>query len=172
MQSISATVAMFADPMGGSGDASSSTSDIAGVTVNTYAMAPGVTVSTAVVDGYALISPSLESMNIVLNAGDANLAALETYQDATSIIPGDASVITYTDTSSNLRASAEQLASQLQVFAGLGGASTLDFDAIQTASDNLMTFFEFAAERLGPTIGYSQRSGADVYSYSETPVSW
>ncbi|MEM6430750.1 MAG: hypothetical protein AAF708_16040 [Deinococcota bacterium] len=172
MQTISTTVAMFADPMGGSGDASSSTTDIAGVTVSTYAMAPGVTISTAVLDGYALISPSLESISTVLNAGSANLASLEAYQDAVSIIPGDASAVTYTDTSTNLRASAEQLASQLQVFAGLGGASTLDFDAIQTASDNLMTFFEFAAERLGPTVGYSQRSGADVYSYAETPVSW
>jgi len=171
MQSLSMTIAMFADPSGGMGNAATDTSTIAGVSVTTYTMAPGVTISVAVNNGYAYIAPSLEALTAALS-GTNTLANAATYQARTALVPGDASSFSYTDNSVSLSASGEQLVNQLQTLAGIGGASNLDFDAVQAASDNIQAFLAFAATRVGSSIGYSQRSGDETYNYSQTPVNW
>lgn len=171
MQSLSMTVAMFADPSGGMGNAATETSTIAGVSVTTYTMSPGVTISVAVDGGYAYIAPSLEALTASL-AGDTSLANDPTYQNRTSLVPGDASSFSYSDNSVSLAATGEQLVSQLQLLAGIGGASNLDFDAVQAASSNIQAFLDFAAARVGASVGYSQRDGDEIYNYSQTPIQW
>lgn len=171
MQSISMTVAMFADPSGGMGSAATDTTTLAGVSVTTYTMAPGVTISVAVDGGYAYIAPSLEALTDTLS-GSTSLASNPTYQASTALVPGDASSLSYVDNSASLSAAGEQLVSQLQLLAGIGGASNLNFDAVQDASDNLQAFLDFTATRIGASVGYSQRSGDEIYNYSQAPINW
>lgn len=171
MQSISMTVAMFADPSGGMGSAATDTTTLAGVSVTTYTMAPGVTISVAVDGGYAYIAPSLEALTDTLS-GSTSLASNPTYQASTALVPGDASSLSYVDNSASLSAAGEQLVSQLQLLAGIGGASNLNFDAVQDASNNLQAFLDFTATRIGASVGYSQRSGDEIYNYSQAPINW
>ena len=171
MQSVSMTLAMFADPSGGMGNAELEVNDIAGVSVSTYTMAPGVTISIAVDGGYAYIAPSLEAL--VESLSDAgSLVDNINYQDSVALVPGDASSFSYSDNSASLSATAEQLVSQLQLLAGIGGASNLDFDAVQAASDDIQAFLDFVATRVDTSVGYSQRNGDEIYNYSQTPIDW
>ena len=171
MQSVSMTLAMFADPSGGMGNAELEVSDVAGVSVSTYTMAPGVTISIAVDGGYAYIAPSLDALVASLS-GAGSLVDDVNYQDSVALVPGDASSFSYSDNSASLSATAEQLISQLQLLAGIGGASNLDFDAVQAASDDIQAFLDFVATRVDTSVGYSQRNGEEIYNYSQTPIDW
>ena len=173
LQSVSGTVASFADPSGGAGNASTQTEEIAGTTVNTFTITEGISLSYAVANGYAYIGTTLEGLRGVLTASAASsLQESETFGRLTSEAPQDAGSLSVADNQATLSSTAEQLVSQLQMAAGLGGASELDFEAVEEASGKLETFVQFVAERLGSSIGYAERSDGAIRGYSETQVTW
>ena len=163
-QSLSRSVAAFSDPMGGTGGATSSTEQLDGIEVTRYSITDGVNLSYAVTDGYALIATTDEAMQSVLSADGLNADL--------SSAPADASTVTYSDAQASLEGTAQQLSSQLELAAGLGGASGLNFDEVESASSVLEEYVRFIASRLGTSVSYSERSGEGITSQSETEVEW
>lgn len=173
LQSISGTVASFADPSGGAGNATTDTEDVAGVTVNTFTITEGISLSYAVANGYAYIGTTQEALTSVLEASTASsLQESDTFSRLSAAAPEGADSLSVADNQATLSSTAAQLVSQLQMTAGLGGASELDFEAVEAASEKLETFVQFVAERLGSSIGYAERSDGAIRGYNETQVTW
>ena len=173
LQSVSGTVASFADPSGGAGNASTQTEEIAGVTVNTFTITEGISLSYAVANGYAYIGTTQDGLRDVLEASAAaSLQESDAFTRLTSEAPQDAGSLSVADNQATLSSTAAQLVSQVQMMAGLGGASELDFEAVEAASSKLEAFLQFVAERLGSSIGYAERSDGAIRGYSETQVTW
>jgi len=170
----SIALAMFADPTGGMGNASNSQLNIAGQLVNSFDITDGVSVHYAVVGGHALIATSLDSMTKALEtyAGGSSLASNQNYAELVSGMPDNIKSLSVSDMRASMQGSAGQFTSQLNAMAGLGGASTLDFDAVESSSASLTEFSEFVASRLGYSVGYTQTQADGIYSYSETQVNW
>ncbi len=164
-ESLSRSIAAFSDPMGGSGGATSSTAQIGDVEVTQYDVTDGVSLSYAVTDGYALIATTEDAMRSVLEAE-------EPLDVDFGVVPEGASSAAYSDAQATLEGSAQQIGSQLELAAGLGGASGLNFDEVENASSVLEEFLSFVASRLGDSVSYSERSEEGVTSYSETEVDW
>ena len=171
---VSIALAMFGDPTGGMGNASSSEQMIAGQSVASFNITTGVSMHYAVVGGHALIATSLDSMTAALEtyAGGPSLASNLNYAELISSMPENVKSLDVTDLSSTMQGSAGQLTSQLNAMAGLGGASTLDFDAVESSSASLTEFTEFIASRLGYSVGYTQTKAEGIYSYSKTQIQW
>ncbi len=161
---LSQSIAAFSDPMGGSGGATSSTEQVGDVEVTSYNITDGVSLSYAVTDGYALIATTSEAMQRVLDA--------EGLEADLGLVPDGASTATYSDAQATLEGSAQQIGSQLELAAGLGGASGLNFEDVESASSVLEEYLSFVASRLGNSVGYSERSDEGITSYSETEVNW
>ncbi len=172
VQTISAQVAAFADPSGGTGNAAESTTDIAGVTVNNFEITSGVNLSYAVTNGYALLATSQDAMTKVLSAADGSLSGVEAVQSLVTFIPEDASSFTISNDQVTLQSTASQLSSSIQTTAGIGGASNLDFDKVEAASAKFEEFLNFVAERLGYSVSYSRQGEVGVTSSSKTEVRW
>ncbi len=167
------TLAAFTDPMG-EAQPESSTEDIGGVSVTRYRISDGISVAYAVTDGYALIATSETAMDEVLEAraSGANLSTNEDVGALLATVPEDVSSVSYSDSQASMTATAGRLSSQLQMSAGLTGSADLDFEAISQASATVQEYLLFIASRLGPSVGYSQRSPEGIYSSSLTPVRW
>ena len=170
----SIALAMFADPTGGMGNATSGKQTIAGQLVNSFDVTDGVSVHYAIVGGHALIATSLDSMTAALEtyAGSPSLASNQNYAELVSSMPEQVRSLSISDLNATMQGSAGQLTSQLNAMAGLGGASTLDFDAVDSSSAALTEFTNFVATRLGYSVGYTQTQADGIYSYSETQIQW
>ena len=164
-ESVSQSVAAFSDPMGGSGSATSSTEQVGDVEVIRYDVTDGVSLSYAVTDGYALIATTEDAMRSVLEAEESLDADF-------GVVPEGASTVGYSDAQATLEGSAQQIGSQLELAAGLGGASGLNFDEVENASSVLEEYLSFVASRLGDSVSYGERADEGVTSYSETEVDW
>lgn len=167
---ISQALAAFSDPQGGAGASETQTEEIEGVTVTRYDITSGVSLLYAVSGGYAIIATSEDAMQSVLAAqAEGSGQALG---DLLGDTPEGASTVSYADGRRTFEGLAAQLGSQLQLAAGMGGASGLDFDAVEEASGVLEEFLAFVAERLGPSTGYSARAEGTIRSYSASEVQW
>lgn len=167
-QTLSRQVAAFTNPEGAASGAASSTREVAGTTVTSYRMAEGITLETAVVGDNALIATSSAALDAVLSASGANPA----FADLAAQAPAGATSVSVADNQASVRATAAQLVSQLQLLAGLGGSSELDFDAVEAASAKLQSYLDFVAERLGMSFGYQQKTGGTVRGFGSTEVRW
>ncbi len=167
-------LAMFADPTGGMGNASSSEQMIAGQRVNSFDITDGVSIHYTVIGGHAVIGTSLDSMTAALEtyAGAPSLASNLNYAELVSTMPENIKSLGVSDLRATTQGSAGQLTSQLNTMAGLGGASNLDFDAVESSSAAITEFMDFVSSRLGFSIGYSQVQADGVYSFSKTQVQW
>ncbi len=162
--SASQGIAAFADPSGGAGSAKTETQEVNGITVTSYEITSGVKLSYAITKGYVLIATSDDALATALNAsGEAGFAAS---------LPELATSYSVTDNQRSVRASAQQMISQLQLAAGFGGASNLNFDAVDEASQKLETFVQFIAERLGTSTSYSEQHAEGIYSFSQSEIAW
>lgn len=168
-QNISATLAAFSDPSGGMGDAAMEVLEMGGVTVSSYAITDGVNLSYAVNNGFAFIATSDDAMRAVLTDRAGLATDLQALLDEA---PENATALGFSDNRAALEGTANQLASQLQLFAGLSGSQNLDFDAVTEAADRLESFLLFVAERLGTSYSYSEHGDEGIRSYSETQVDW
>ncbi len=164
-------VAAFSDSFGGAGNLAISTRDMAGVKVTRISVIPGMTLSYAVADNFALIATSADSIDAVLSAF-ASGAPRPTLAPLLDEVPSDARSFTLADTRATLENAALQLTSQLQLTAGLGGASNLDFDAVMEASQALERYLLFVASRLGGSLSYSQVKDEVIFTFNRTEVSW
>ena len=174
LQTVSTLVASFADPSGGAGSASSETLDIAGVEATTFTITEGISLSYAVADGHAFIGTSSDALTAVLEArgGDSSLRNAAVFGSLQTTAPDTASSLSLSNNQATLANTAQQITSQLQLTAGLGGAANLDFDAVEEASEKLEQFLAFVAERLGFSTSYSERRGDGVYTFGQSDVSW
>jgi hypothetical protein len=172
-ETVATTLAAFTDPMGRAMP-ESSTREVGGVTVTDYGISEGINVAYAVTEGLALLALSSEAMEDVLEARatGASLAGREDVTALLATVPADASHVSYTDNAANVAFLANQISSQLQLGVGLMGGADIDFEAVIEASARVETFLQFVASRLGPGVGYSQRSQEGGYSYGFTPVDW
>jgi hypothetical protein len=174
VQTISAQVAAFADPSGGTGSSSETTEEIAGVSVTNFEVTDGVSLSYAVTDGYALLATSQDAMTKVLTARESGggLSSVEAVQALVREIPEDASSFAISNDRVTLQATAGQIRSSLQTAAGIGGSSSLDFEKVEAASAKVEEFLKFVAERLGYTVSYSQRGDTSITNFGRTDVAW
>ncbi len=152
--------------------ANATTRDVGGVTVASYAMGPGITVSYAVTNGYALIATSDTAMDKALDARSQGAKLPATLDAMRGKVPQDATSFALTDDRASMEAAADTLAQGLQMAAGLGGSKGLDFDKVQAASDAVKQFLTFVASRLGGAVAYSQVSGGTITNHSSEEVSW
>lgn len=172
---VSQNIAAFADPQGGTGNASNEKLDIAGTTVNSFSITGGVNLSYAVSNGYALIATSLTSMQSVLETqeGADTLEVTEAYKDLVALAPEDANSIRLNNMGASMNSAAEQLSTQLQLFAGLGGAANLDFDQVEKASAAVKNYLNFLASCIGYNVAYTQISAEGaIHNYGKTQVTW
>jgi hypothetical protein len=162
--SASQGIAAFADPSGGAGNASTVTQDINGMTVTSYEITSGVKLSYVITAGYVLIATSDEALIMALNApGEAGFS---------TAVPESAHAYSTTDNKRSMQASAQQMISQLQLAAGFGGASNLNFEAVDEASQKLEAFVQFVAERLGTSLSYTEQRAEGIYSYAQSEIVW
>ena len=172
---LSEGIAAFADPQGGTGDFSSKEVDIMDTKVSTFDITGGLSLSYAVIEGYALIATSLAAMQSVLETqnSESTLATTEAYQYLASLAPKDASGFRLSNMSASMESAATQLSRQLELFAGLGGAANLDFDRVEQASAAVESYLSLIASCLGYNVAYTQVLPEGViYNYGETQVSW
>ncbi len=157
------------------GDASAAqpaTHDVGGVAVTEYVMGPGISISVAVHNGYALIATSADAMDEVL-AAKANATKLPAALDSMrSLVPTNATTFTIADQKTALTSTAGQLSSQVQMLAGIGGASGLDFDAVEASSSTLEAFLAFVATKLDGAASYSQVDGNTITTTGTIQVDW
>ena len=167
LQNLNRTVSSLADPQGGAGESQSEQQTLAGVDVTRYDFSPGASVLYAVNGGYALIATSEDAMTQALTAQQEGGR-----DDLFADLPGGATAYTYTDNQATFAGLGEQLSSQIQTAAGMGGASGLDFEAVEAASDAAEEFLGFVATRLSDATSYSERADGGIRTYSEAAVNW
>jgi hypothetical protein len=169
LNNLSQSLAAFGDPQG-TARGEVRTEEIAGVTVTRYRITAGAELLYAVEGGYAIIATSEDAMRETL-AAQLEGAGVP-LRELLGEVPEGATAVAYADGRRTFEGVAAQLSAQLQLAAGMGGAGTLDFNAVDEASEALEAFVAFVAERLGPSTGYSERVEGTIRSYSEAEVQW
>lgn len=162
----------FADPMGQASAAAPTTREVAGVTVTSYAVAPGFELNLAYVDGYAVLATTASGMDRALAAradGGGRPAGLASLVQQ---VPTGARAFSLSDDAASLQATAETLVSQLGLFAGLSGSADMDFDAIEAAGNALSEYLGFVASRFGGSYSYTVADGSLVRGYGNSAVAW
>lgn len=149
-----------------------STRDVGGVTVASYTMGPGITISYAVTDGYALIATSDTAMDKVLAAHGGSSQLPSTLAAMRAKVPQDATSFSLADASATMKSAASSLSQALQMSAGLGGSQGLDIDKVQAASDAVQQFLTFVASRMGGEASYSQVNGSNIVTHGSTEIRW
>jgi len=167
LQNLSRTASSLADPQGGAGEPQSEEQTIAGVAVTRYDITPGVAVLYAVNGGYAVLATSEDAMTQTLTAQQEGGR-----DDLFGDVPGGATSFAYTNNRATFEGLSQQLSSQIQLAAGMGGASGLNFKAVEAASGVVEEFLGFVATRLSDSTTYSERADGGIHSYSETAVDW
>jgi hypothetical protein len=169
---VSAMVAGFADPTGMGGPAGIAQRDVAGTSVTSYRMGPGVTVAQAVVDGWVLLATSDNAIDQALAAHASGLGLQGDLGRLVRRVPENASGFSVTDLAESLSQTGAQLVTQMQMFAGLSGGD-IDFDALQRAGETVEEFFAFIAGRAGGSVSYTVTEGSGVArSFGMTEFSW
>jgi hypothetical protein len=167
LQNLSQTASSLSDPEGGAGQPERQQETIAGAEVTRFDITDGVTVLYAVSGGYAILATSQDAMERTLTAQQEG-----GQDDLFGDVPGGATGVSYTDSQATFESLSQQLSSQIQLAAGMGGASGLDFEAVEAASSVAEEFLGFVATRLGSSTGYSERADGGTRGYSETEVDW
>ncbi len=167
LQNLGRTVSSLTDPQGSAGEPQTEQLTLAGTDVSRFDFSPGATIFYAVNGGYALIATSEDAITQALTAQQEGGRG-ELFAD----LPGGATMYTYTDNQATFAGLAEQLSSQLQMAAGMGGASGLDFETVETASSVAEEFLGFVATRLSDATGYSESADGGVHIHAESAVDW
>lgn len=169
---LQAQLAAFSSPSGQSAPSKPATSQVDGVTVTSYAIAPGVTLSFAVTGDHALISTSDGAIQASLQAQKSGAGLPATLAGLRSQVPADAHSFTLTDSQASMRNSAASLVTAMQTMAGLSGSQNLDVTKVKAASDALQKYLEFVASRLGGAVSYSRTANGTIETRGVTHVSW
>jgi hypothetical protein len=170
-QTLGATAAGFMSP---SGEAmvAPQTVQVAGVDVVRLPLSDTLVLDAAVVDGWAVLTGSADATEAVLTARASGSAGPDALADVVRAFPDGALSWTASDAGRSTGGSTGALVSQLQMLAGLGGAGTLDFDAVDDASEAVTAFAEFLAERIGTSRSVTTFDGGVLRNEGRTEVSW
>jgi hypothetical protein len=169
---LGSLVSAFADPMGAGGVVPGVRRDVAGIDIVSYAVLPGASLHVAVADGFAIIATSAGAADAVARAIAQGPALAPTLARLLPEVPDQAVSFTLSDDRATLEGTADQLALQVQLLAGLAGGSGLDFDAVDAATDALQGFLDVVAARLGGTVSYSVVDGNVLRGFSRSEIDW
>jgi hypothetical protein len=169
---LGGTISAFTDPMAQGGPVVTRERTVDGVTVTTYDLFPGAGISVAVTGGLAVIGTTEEGTDAAVRVivGGPELSPM--LGRLLLEVPAAATGFSLSDDRAALEGTAEGLAAQVQLLAGMGGAAALDFDAVVEATDALEEFLTFVASRLGGSVGWSTVDGAVVRSTGRSEVDW
>jgi hypothetical protein len=137
-----------------------------------YAVLPGASLHVAVADGFAIVATSAGAADAVARAIAQGPALAPTLARLLPEVPDQAVSFTLSDDRATLEGTADQLALQVQLLAGLAGGSGLDFDAVDAATDALQGFLDVVAARLGGTVSYSVVDGNVLRGFSRSEIDW
>ncbi len=169
---IASLVSAFADPMGRGGMVAAQPRDVAGITITTFDVFPGAALHLAVADGFALIATSEGAADAVARALADGSALPPALARLLPEVPLEATSFTLSDDRASLEATAEGLALQVQLLAGLTAGAGLDFDAVEEASEAVRGFLEAVAMRLGGSVSYGLVDGAALRGYGRSEIDW
>lgn len=170
-QVAASTASAFMDPMGEGEPIAPTTSTVAGVEVTQWDLADGFSLSTAVVDGYAIIATTPEAIVGALEARSASAGLSGTLAPLRSRVPAGVRSYSLSDDRASLVATADTLLGQMGMFTGMTGGD-IDFEAAEAANTALAEFVRFVSERFAGSVGYSWVDGATVKGETFTTVQW
>ena len=170
LEQLGATLAPFLDPSG-QGVRTPTRVRVADLPVARLELSDTLTIDVAVVDGWALLSGSPSATEAVLNAyvsagGAPSLAAL------TTELPEAPRAWSLSAAPSSDGATADALIGQLQLLAGLGGASMLDFAAVDRAAEAIGAYAAFLAERIGPSVASTVWEDGSLVTRQRIYLAW
>jgi len=171
LTTLGATLAGFLAPSG-QGFVAPTTVEIAGVPVTRLELSETLVFDAAVIDGWALLSGSPEATEAVLTARASGSAGPAALIDAAAELPVGPLSWSVSDDAMATGGSTDALVGQLQMLAGLGGAATLDFEAVDAASEAVTAWSAFLAERLGGSWSATVVDDGAVRSESRTYLAW
>lgn len=168
---LGATLAGFLSPSG-QGVVAPTTVEVAGVDVTRLTLSETLVLDAAVIDGWAVLSGSPEATEAVLSARASGTAGPAALIDAAAELPANPLSWSVSDNATATGGSTDALVTQLQMLAGLGGAATLDFEAVDAASEAVTAWSAFVAERLGTSRSATVMDGDTLRSESRTYLDW
>jgi hypothetical protein len=148
------------------------TVQVAGADVLRLPLSDTLVLDAAVVDGWVLLSGSPVATEAALAARASGTAGPAALRDAAAELPAAMRSWSLTNDRQAAGGSVEALVGQLQMLAGLGGASTLDFAAVDEASEAVTAYAAFLAERLGTSRSFTTVENGVLRSESRTFVAW
>lgn len=161
----------FMDPTGEGAAVAPEQREVSGVTVTDWTLTEGFTISTAVTGGYALVATTPESIDAVLAARAGGAGLSNALAPLVRRVPQGARSFALSDDQAALAFASESLVDQFGMMSGMMGGD-IDFDAVEAATSALGEFMDFATERFGSTVGYSQVDGQVVRGQSFSSVTW
>ena len=142
---------------------------IAGVDVSRFPIAQGVSFVAATRDGFLLLATSDDAMIAALGGGP-RLSEDAAFKTAFARVPPTATGFSYADLPRNLRDGSEALAQQLQ--AGIALGLDVKPSTAKKLTTSLQKLLAFTADRVGPTIGWSEVGSNGVRTKNFTPIRW
>jgi hypothetical protein len=168
---LGATLAGFMSPSG-QAMVAPQTVEVAGADVLRLPLSDTLVLDAAVLDGWVLLSGTPEATEAALAARASGTAGPAALREAAAELPAATRSWSLTNDRQAAGGSVEALVGQLQMLAGLGGASTLDFAAVDEASEAVTAYAAFLADRLGTSRSYATVEGGVIRSESRTFVAW
>ncbi len=144
---------------------------VAGVTVTDYSFGDMLSVSTAVVDGYALIATTPAAMDDALSARQQGGGLSVSLAGLRPLIPSGVTSYSISDDSATMRTLAQSVVAELGMVVGFAPGD-IDFDAADDAGAALASFLNFVADRLGGSYTYGYVDGNALRGNSHTSVDW
>lgn len=168
---VGATLAGFLDPSG-AGMAVPDTVDVAGVPVTRLVLSDTLTIDAAVVDGWVLLSGSPQATERVLLAYAAGEAGPSDLTRLAADLPDDLRSWSLAKAPSGDATSADALIGQLQMLAGLGGAATLDFEAVDRATEAVTAYAAYLGERTGASVAWTRIDEGTLIQRQRISLTW
>jgi len=165
-----ATLGGFLDPSG-RGVAAPESTTVAGLAVTRLTLSDTLVLDAAVVDGWALLSGSPDATAAVLGAYASGGGATALTSLAADL-PDTVRAWSLATAPSADAGAADALIAQLQLLAGLGGASTLDFEAVDRAAAAIAAYAAFLAERTGPSLSWTRWEDDALVTRQRIFLSW
>lgn len=161
----------FTSPDGFGAQTSPVSRTVGGVAVTGYSFGGFLSVSTAVVDGYALIATTTGAMDDALLARQQGLGLSASLAGLRPLIPAGVSSFSISDDSAAMRTLSQSVVAELGMIVGFAPGG-VDFDAADSAGEALAAFLAFVADRLGGSYSYGYVDGNAVRSFSHTGIDW
>lgn len=168
IETLGSGISAFADPEGGSGSSLEPiTETISGTTVTSYEVSDGVSINYAITDDLVFFGSTKEAITKVLSASSGS-----DINSLLKLVPNNATSFSVTNLKSSMQGTAAQISGQIEMAAGLGGASNLDFDAVDESSAKMEEFVSFIADRLNYSVSYTQVENGNIMGHSKVDVAW